>query len=218
MPNAAKRSGEPLVFFLTTGEVTESNYTAARNAILEAVRAAAEAGVTHIQIREKSLPARLVHELTEDAVVAAEPFGVKILVNDRFDIALAANAHGVHLSGVSVPARVVRKIVPPAFIIGVSAHSPEEVAAAKNAGADYAFLSPIFESPGKGKPLGLLVLEKTAADLAHFPVIALGGIDASNCGSVLLAGAAGFAAIRFLNDTDGLAKFKQWKLTNRKFV
>ena len=90
--------------------------------------------------------------------------------------------------------------MPSGFLIGVSAHTSDEVFAAKAAGADYAMIGPVFETPGKGEPLGIDVLRDLSAAVAPFPVIGVGGVDGTNIRSVLDAGAAGFAAIRYLND------------------
>ena len=72
--------------------------------------------------------------------------------------------------------------------------------AAKEQGADYALLGPVFATPGKGEPVGVDVLGQICRTVAPFPVIGVGGIDGSNASAVIDAGAAGFAAIRYLNE------------------
>jgi thiamine-phosphate pyrophosphorylase len=158
------------------------------------------AGIEIVQIREKRLPSRLLFELVRHASELTSGSSTRLLVNERFDIAIAAGADGVHLTSTSVPLEQVRASVPTEFIIGVSSHSSAEVVAAKDAGADYAMLGPIFETPGKVDPLGLGELERVCRSVAEFPVVAVGGIDASNETAVFAAGAAGVAAIRYLND------------------
>ena len=116
------------------------------------------AGVDWVQIREKDLPARRLLALTEAAVRPARREGrTRVMVNDRLDVALAAQAHGVHLGTRSMPADLVRRLAPRDFVVGVSCHSLEEALAAQAAGADYILLGPIFATPSKlryGPPLG----------------------------------------------------------------
>ncbi len=131
----------------------------------------------------------------------------RILVNDRADIAQAANCDGVHLTTHSMKASAVRRAFGPSFIIGVSTHSIEEAQAARDEGADFAVFGPVFDTPSKrayGSPLGLKTLEEAARKLSPFPLLALGGITRSNAPQVLLAGAQGIAAIRLFADTVNL--------------
>jgi thiamine-phosphate pyrophosphorylase len=192
----------PAACLITTGESTAENFADTKKEILETIRLAAEAGISLIQIREKQLPARLVWELARDAAAMTSRTGAKLLVNDRADIAVAAGADGVHLPSNSIPVEIVRRYFPVDLIIGVSAHSLDEVLAARAEGADFAAFAPVFSTPGKGVPQGLNELERVRDAVGEFPILALGGIDETNFESVLTAGAAGFAAIRALNDCD----------------
>lgn len=194
----------PVVCLITKGDSNPANFSYKRIEILDILRAACESGAALVQIREKALPARLLLELTKCAVEIAANYPTKIIVNDRADVAAAAGADGVHLRSDSVPVEVVRRSFP-YMLIGVSAHSLETAKAARDGGADYVTLAPIFETPGKGKPLGLEELARVVEELAGFPVIALGGIDENNYADVLNAGASGFAAIRFLNKAENLS-------------
>jgi thiamine-phosphate pyrophosphorylase len=190
----------PAACLITTGESTAENFTDTKKEILETIRLAAEAGISLIQIREKQLPARLVWELARDAAAMTSRTGAKLLINDRADIAVAAGADGVHLPSNSIPVEIVRRYFPVDLIIGVSAHSLDEVLAARAEGADFAAFAPVFSTPGKGVAQGLNELERVRDAVGEFPILALGGIDETNFESVLTAGAAGFAAIRALND------------------
>ena len=190
----------PIVYLITKGEATADNFAEKRRDILDVVRAAVDAGVTFVQLREKKLPARLVYELAADIARLTRGSSTRLLVNDRADIALAAGCDGVQLTSRSLAADIVRKMMPEEFIIGVSTHSIDEVRKAETDGADFAVFGPIFETPGKGNVQGLDALKQACEAVRPFPMIAIGGIDADNYTSVLCAGAAGFAAIRALND------------------
>jgi thiamine-phosphate pyrophosphorylase len=155
------------------------------------------AGLDWIQIREKDLSARDLFALVEGALALPNPAGCKILVNTRVDVALAAGASGAHLPARSPAARHWRALTPPGFLIGVSCHSADEVRAAQDQGADYAFFGPVFAPRSKTSdlpPRGLDGLAQ-AARAVEIPVLALGGITAANAQDCMNAGAAGIAAI-----------------------
>ncbi len=168
----------------------------------EAVRNAAAAGVAWIQIREKDLEARELAELVRLAVEDTKTAGARILVNDRLDVALAANAGGVHLGEKSLPLEAVagwrRASGRTDFLIGVSCHSLDAARAAERGGADYVFFGPVFATPSKaafGPPQGIERLREVCAAV-KIPVLAIGGITLENARACLDAGAAGIAAIR----------------------
>lgn len=198
------RFEKPIIYLITKGEATESNFEQTRREILDILRVAVEERVSLIQLREKLLSARLLFELTAAAGEITNRSMTRLLVNDRADIAVAAGADGVHLTANSLPVDVIRKNFPSEFIIGVSTHSIEEVSKAAHDGADLAVFGPVFGSPGKGEPTGLAALADVCLAAGTLPVLGLGGIDGTNYGSVLAAGASGFAAIRGLNDADSL--------------
>lgn len=101
---------------------------------------------------------------------------------------------GVHLTSRSVPVSVVKRKFPD-LIVGKSCHSVEDVLNAEDEGADYVFISPIFEVEGKGKPIGIEGLKKVL-EVAKIPVYALGGINNSNVEEILKTGVYGVAGIR----------------------
>ncbi len=197
----------PLIYLITDGGTTAENFAEKKNRILELITISAENKVSLIQIREKKLPARLVFELAREAAKITRKTRTKILVNDRADIALAAEADGVHLTSHSLSANIIRQNFPKDFIIGVSTHTIEIAETAKQNGADFITFSPIFETPNKGNLHGVEKLRQICERLKPFPVIALGGIDETNYKSVLENGASGFAAIRFLNNAKNLSGF-----------
>ena len=197
---------QPLIYLITDGEMTAQNFAEKSAETLNLITKAIEAKISLIQIREKQLSAKLVFELALQAAKITKNSDTKLLINDRADIALAANADGVHLTANSLSAEIIRANFPKDFIIGVSAHTLEKANEAKENGADFATFSPIFYSPNKGKPVGLDALREVCAKLKPFPIIALGGIDETNYREVLQI-ANGFAAIRFLKDVENLHKF-----------
>jgi thiamine-phosphate pyrophosphorylase len=177
-------------------------------ALIPRIEAAVRAGVDLVQIREKDLPTRELINIVRPAVEAARGSSTRLVVNDRLDVALGLGAAGVHLGNHSLPAPIVREIVPPAFLVGVSCHSLDEALAAAAARADYILLGPIFETPSKlayGPPLGLAKLREVAAKVS-VPMLALGGITVDRTPACLDAGAAGIAGISIFQTCASLAR------------
>ncbi|GBC81663.1 Thiamine-phosphate synthase [bacterium HR10] len=194
--------GHPPLLYL----ITDRTLCGTRS-VLDLIEEAARAGVDLIQIREKDLPTRQLCALVEEAVARIAGTPARLLVNDRVDVALTCGAHGVHLTTQSLPAAVVREIVGPEVVIGVSTHSLEEAHAAEAGGADFLVLGPVFETPSKkpyGPPLGLETFARIAARL-RIPVLAIGGITPENAPAVLAHHAAGVAAIRMFAEAEELA-------------
>lgn len=201
------KSLEPIIYLITDGTSDADNFIEKKNAILNLVKTAVETKISLIQIREKNLPARFVYELASEAAKITRQSETKLLVNDRADIAVAAGADGVHLTAASLSVETTRRaFASKNFIVGASAHTTEEAETAKQGGADFIAFSPIFASPDKGKPQGVGQLREICERLKSFPVLALGGVDATNYRTILENGASGFAAIRFLSDEKNLRK------------
>ena len=195
---------KPIIYLITKGEATALNFSEKRGEIIDIIKLAVEEKVSLVQLREKNLPARLLFELTKDVAAITRGSSTRILVNDRADIAVAAKSDGVHLAGNSLPVSIIRRHFPKDLIVGVSAHTDEEVIRSYANGADFAVFGPIFESPGKAAAQGTAKLTQVCEMMSRFPILALGGIEGSNVSFILEAGAAGFAAIRTLNDPDSL--------------
>ncbi|HEX9242324.1 MAG TPA: thiamine phosphate synthase [Anaeromyxobacter sp.] len=154
-------------------------------------------GRAAIHLREKDLGGRELLALARALATVCRRHGQLLLVNDRLDVALAAGADGVHLPAAGIPPGEARRIVGSGRLIGVSCHSAADVARAKAGGADFAFLSPIHDTPSKrefGPPLGVGALREAAR--LGLPLVALGGIGAGNAAEARAAGAWGVAAIR----------------------
>jgi thiamine-phosphate pyrophosphorylase len=156
---------------------------------------AVEAGPDLIQIRERDLDARDLCRIVRRAARRAEGTSVRVLVNDRADVACIAGAAGVHLPGDGPPAVRVRALGPDGWTIGRSVHSVAEVQA--NQDADCLILGSVFPTRSKpaGAPVAGLEMLRAAATASRRPVIAIGGVTASRAASIVGAGAAGVAAI-----------------------
>lgn len=201
------KSSEPLIYLITAGTATAQEFDRNRKNILQKIRLAAEYGLELVQIREKSLPAKLLFELVRDAVALTRDSNTLVLVNERFDIALAASADGVQLTSNGLSADLVRRHCPAPFLIGVSTHSCKEAENARGSGADFALFGPVFRTPSKsqyGEPKGISELRNACEMLNGFPIIAVGGINSENSGEVVEAGASGYAAIRLFEDEQGM--------------
>ena len=194
----------PLIYLITAGAARDETFLEDRAAIVKTISHAVDLGVPLVQIREKNLCARNLFSLAADVASIARGSSTRVLVNDRADIARAALCDGVHLTSRSLPAAPLRKVFGTEFIIGVSTHSREDVEA-KRESSDFAVFGPVFESPGKAQPMGVSELKLVAAETEGFPILALGGITSANYREAIEAGAAGFAAIRALNDPESLA-------------
>ncbi len=167
------------------------------------LRALAAAGVAGVQVRAKELDDRDLLAVARRAR-ACLPAATALLVNGRPDVALVADADGVHLPGDGLPVAVVRRLaerLDRELLVGRSTHRPEEVAAARDEGADYVTFGPVYPTPSKapyGAPPGLAGLARAASH--GLPVLALGGVSAARLREVAEAGAAGAAGIRMFLD------------------
>ena len=148
-------------------------------------------GAAAIHLREKDLGGRELLALARALAAVCRARGQRLLVNDRLDVALAAGADGVHLPAAGVPPADARRLLGPGALVGVSCHSAADVARARDGGASYAFLSPIFDTPSKrayGPPLGLEALREAAR--LGLPLVALGGVTPGARRRVRAAGRA----------------------------
>jgi thiamine-phosphate pyrophosphorylase len=213
-----------LLYYITDRTAFASDEPTRCRRLLEKVKEAARAGVDYIQLRERNLSTRELECLAREAVhivreatnlaPAPRPLAPVLLINSRTDVALATGADGVHLRSDDVSPQTVRtvwrasgagtaaRVSPQPPLIGVSCHSPREVAQAAEAMASFAIFGPVFEkkdAPGT-KPAGLVQLREACN--AKIPVLALGGVALENARECLEAGAAGIAAIRLFQENE----------------
>jgi thiamine-phosphate pyrophosphorylase len=204
-------SKAPQTYLVSSGETTPETTEVSDEflRLLALVRAAVQARVSLIQLREKLLRPRVLYELSVRASEITRDTATRLLINDRADIASAAGAEGVHLSTRSIETSVVRRAFGRDFLIGVSSLTLTEARAARDADADFAVFGPVFDTPSKrayGTPVGLDALRQAARALAPFPILAIGGVTRANAESVILAGAHGVAAIRLFDDAETLSE------------
>ncbi|WP_229646852.1 thiamine phosphate synthase [Xanthobacter autotrophicus] len=158
------------------------------------VAAACAGGCRWVSLREKDLPAAEQTALFARLRAATTPFGARLTLHGSPELALAAGADGVHLSG-GGDTKAARALLGPGALIGLSTHTLSEAAAADPTALDYITASPVFltrSKPGHGPALGLEGLSAFARTSA-VPVVALAGIDAEAAPTCLAAGAKGVA-------------------------
>ena len=161
------------------------------------VASAVRAGVSCVQLREKKAETRIFLQKAQALLAILKPMGIPLIINDRVDIALASGADGVHLGQSDMPYAHARKLMGPSAIIGLSVETWEDVKEAQGLDVDYLGVSPVFSTPTKTDtkdPWGLDGLQKIRSFSRH-PLVAIGGIHASNAGDILNAGADSLAVV-----------------------
>lgn len=164
----------------------------------EQVRSMIAGGATLIQLREKQQTAGEWIDDAAEAVRIAKIAGVRILINDRVDLAMVVGADGVHLGQDDMPPDAASRILGDRAIIGYSTHTIDQVREAIKLPVDYVAFGPIFPTATKVDPDPVVGIEKLRAvrsELIGRPLVAIGGINAGNVGSVLAAGADSAAMI-----------------------
>jgi thiamine-phosphate pyrophosphorylase len=156
-----------------------------------AVRAALAGGVQIVQLREKAMPERRRLEVARRVRVWTREAGALFIMNDRADLAVAADADGVHVGQDELPVKEARSIVGPRRLVGVSTHTLDQARQAVLDGADYLGVGPVFSSATKSfdSLAGLEFVREVSAEIA-LPWFAIGGINAENIAAVLEAGAS----------------------------
>ncbi len=161
----------------------------------------ADGGATFVQLREKHLSPREFHRAAEEALAVARSRKVRLIINDRADIALAIGADGVHLGQDDLPPLAARRLLGRRAVIGFSTHNIEQALAAKHLPVDYLAIGPIFQTSSKENPdasLGLEGLRRVREATAPLPLVAIGGITFEAASDVIRAGADSVAVISLL--------------------
>lgn len=161
------------------------------------VQAAIAGGVSIVQLRDpEAKTGRLVDE-ARALLRLLRPAGIPLIVNDRVDVALAADADGVHVGQLDMPVADARKLLGPNRILGLSISSLAELERAQLDGVDYLGVGPIFATqtkPDAAPPIGLAELAQIVAR-TRLPVAAIGGVHLANAAQVIEAGAVGVAVV-----------------------
>jgi len=165
------------------------------------LRAALSGGVDIVQLREKNLERAEIERAAATFRRVCDTYSAPFIVNDDPDLARACDADGVHVGQDDASVEEARELLGPDAIVGLSTHSPEQIAAAADRPADYISVGPIWETPTKeGRPAVGLELISHAAEQAARPFFAIGGIDPSNAGRVVEAGARRLCVVRTIRD------------------
>jgi thiamine-phosphate pyrophosphorylase len=164
------------------------------------LRAALGGGVDIVQLREKELSRAAIERAADTYRRVADTFSALFIVNDDPELAHACDADGVHVGEVGEVA-AARELLGSEAIVGVSTHSPEQIAAANEAAVDYIAVGPVWETPTKpGRPAVGLELVEHAAAAARHPFFAIGGVSPLNAEDVVRAGARRLCVVRAIRD------------------
>jgi len=165
------------------------------------VRQAVEGGVTLFQLREKTLATGAFIEAARSLRDALRGTGVRLLINDRVDVALAANVDGVHIGQDDIAPRDARKLLGEEKLIGLTVRDADEISQAPIAALDYLSIGGVFPTASKNntrEPVGLDGLTRLASqarDACRLPVTAIAGISKDTARSVMDCGVDGIAVI-----------------------
>ena len=184
----------PRVYALTDTQLSGLSHA-------EQVALLSAGGASLIQLREKRMLALEFYEQARAAVVVAERSGVRLIVNDRVDVAIAVGAGGVHLGQDDLPPAAARKLLGETAIVGYSTHNVDQALEAVTLPIDYLAIGPIFQTTTKtdtSPVLGLEGLRAVRSAIGDFPLVAIGGITHTNARNAVEAGADSVAVISAL--------------------
>lgn len=161
------------------------------------VRQALEGGAVYVQLREKYVSTRVFVEEAQKIKALTAQYRVPLIINDRLDVALAVKAEGVHIGQDDMPYAIARRLMGLRAIIGLSVENWDDVVKAQELDVDYLGVSPIFETPTKTDTKGSWGLEGLTRikSYSRHPLVAIGGLNASNAEDTLKAGADCIAVV-----------------------
>ena len=164
-----------------------------KDVILQALRG----GVAYVQLRDKEISTRLFFEEAQNIKAIMAPFKALLIINDRIDVALAVGADGVHIGQTDMPYAAARKLLGNRAIVGLSVETWEDVETAQKLDVDYLGVSPVFETPTKTDTKGCWGLGGLARikQFSRHPLVAIGGLNASNAADAVRAGADCIAVV-----------------------
>lgn len=176
--------------------ITDINLSGLSHA--EQVFQLAGAGAKLVQLRDKSTSPLEFFEEAQSAMKVARDCGVKLIINDRVDIAIGLKADGVHLGQNDLPPTAARELLGPDALIGFSTHNHIQAKTASQFPVDYIAIGPVFSTSTKADPdapVGLEQLRQLRNAIGTIPLVAIGGITVETYESVLIAGANAVAVI-----------------------
>lgn len=177
--------------------ITDAALAAPRD-VVDVVKAAVASGAPAVQLRDKRASARELVEVATRLRTITSASGVLLFVNDRFDVAMAVGADGVHVGPDDVPVRALREVAPAGFLIGTSTDEPDTARVLVREGADYIGCGAVYATSTKadaGEVIGIAGLQRVA-DAVDVPVIAIGGVTAERTREIAThTGAAGVAVV-----------------------
>jgi thiamine-phosphate pyrophosphorylase len=176
--------------------VTDPRLAGARG-VVGTVAAAVDGGVTIVQLRDPEAKTRALVETARALVALLRPRGIPLIVNDRVDVALAADADGVHVGQSDMAPADARRLIGPDRILGLSIPSPADLDGSDLAAVDYLGVGPLFAQATKADatpPIGLAGLAAIRAR-TPLPIVAIGGISAANGAATMRAGADGLSVV-----------------------
>lgn len=161
--------------YLVTG-----SYEFSEEIFLHIVEEACQAGVTLVQLREKTGTTQAIYQRALRVKAITDRYQIPLIINDRVDICLAVDAAGIHIGDDELPVAVVRQLIGPDKLLGVSAKTIERAQEANEQGADYLGVGAIFPTQTKEAPVTAISQLVAIQQQVQLPIVAIGGIKATN--------------------------------------
>ena len=200
---------EVLRLYLVTNRYQDS-----LESFLEKVETACRAGVTLVQLREKTLTTNQYYQLAKEVKEITDAYNIPLIIDDRLDVCLAVDAAGLHIGDDELPVSVARKVLGPEKILGVTAKTVKRALEAEEGGADYLGTGAIFPTTTKeNAPITLISTLKTICQTVAIPVVAIGGLTSENIEQLIGTGIAGVAVVRDLMQAEDIEAKTQAFLT-----
>lgn len=184
-------------FDLSLYLVLDPDLCGSLQAMVDTARTAAAHGATMVQLRAPDWKKRDWLTCATALKAALDPLGVPLIINDHLDVALAVDAAGVHVGQADMPPEVVRRLIGPEKLLGLSVSDDAELAASWLEGVDYVGVGPAYPTgtkPDAGPALGLAGFAALRREIT-LPVVAIGGIKAGTCAPLFAAGTQGVAVV-----------------------
>ena len=200
---------EALRLYLVTNRYQDS-----LESFLEKVETACRSGVTIVQLREKNLTTNQYYQLAKQVKEITDSYQVPLIIDDRLDVCLAADAAGLHIGDDELPVSVARQVLGPDKILGVTAKTVKRALEAEEGGANYLGTGAIFPTTTKeNAPITLISTLKTICQRVAIPVVAIGGLTSENIDQLIGTGIAGVAVVRDLMQAEDIEAKTQAFLT-----